>query len=64
MLKSKVYESRLAGWATTFADFAKELESSLAVHTALGVDAANEKRVLLLCDRSVDHTYGLDWLRF
>ncbi|KAJ3573153.1 hypothetical protein NP233_g2617 [Leucocoprinus birnbaumii] len=42
-LKSKVYENRLAGYATKFMDYKEELDKALTVHIALGVDAANEK---------------------
>ncbi|KAF9447895.1 hypothetical protein P691DRAFT_705894 [Macrolepiota fuliginosa MF-IS2] len=42
-LKSKIYEGRLAGWAAVFADYRSELERAVTVHTALGVDEANEK---------------------
>ncbi|KXN81070.1 hypothetical protein AN958_06143 [Leucoagaricus sp. SymC.cos] len=42
-LKCKVYESRLATWASAFADYRSELERALAVHTAVGVDQANRK---------------------
>ncbi|KAJ7429390.1 hypothetical protein B0H11DRAFT_2409490 [Mycena galericulata] len=42
-LKSKIYESRLAGYATKFANHKTEIGFALKVHTALGVDAANKK---------------------
>jgi hypothetical protein len=42
-LKSKIYENRLATWASTFADYRSQLEHALAVHIALGIDDANRK---------------------
>ncbi|KAJ7131765.1 hypothetical protein C8R43DRAFT_895670, partial [Mycena crocata] len=42
-IKSKIYEGRLAGYVTMFADHKKEIGFALKVHTALGVDAANKK---------------------
>ncbi|KAJ7065527.1 hypothetical protein C8F01DRAFT_982091, partial [Mycena amicta] len=42
-LKSKIYESRLAGYASKFDDHKKEIVFELHVHTALGVDSANKK---------------------
>ncbi|KAJ7034088.1 hypothetical protein C8F04DRAFT_956948, partial [Mycena alexandri] len=42
-IKSKIYESRLAGYVTNFANDKKEIGFALKVHTALGVDAANKK---------------------
>lgn len=41
ILKSPVYESRLAAFSVTFADHRKELEFTLTIHTTVGVDAAN-----------------------
>ncbi|KAJ6594849.1 hypothetical protein B0H19DRAFT_1096915 [Mycena capillaripes] len=42
-IKSKIYESRLAGYVSMFANHKKEIGFALKVHTALGVDAANKK---------------------
>ncbi|KAJ7762637.1 hypothetical protein B0H16DRAFT_1311844, partial [Mycena metata] len=42
-VKSKIYESRLAGYVMNFANDKKEIGFALKVHTALGVDAANKK---------------------
>ncbi|TFK44065.1 hypothetical protein BDQ12DRAFT_593650, partial [Crucibulum laeve] len=42
-VKASVYETRLADFGTLFVDHRKKLELSLALHTSLGVDAANEK---------------------
>ncbi|KAJ6608452.1 hypothetical protein B0H10DRAFT_1815812 [Mycena sp. CBHHK59/15] len=42
-LKSKIYEGRLAGYVASFATHKQEIRLALAVHTALGVDAANRK---------------------
>ncbi|KAF8069331.1 hypothetical protein FPV67DRAFT_1492030 [Lyophyllum atratum] len=42
-LKSPIYEARLASYAAQFAEFKAELEHALAIHTALGVDTANQK---------------------
>ncbi|KAJ7124548.1 hypothetical protein C8R44DRAFT_704054 [Mycena epipterygia] len=42
-LKSKIYEGRLAGYVTMFANHKKEIGFALKVHTALGVDQANKK---------------------
>jgi hypothetical protein len=42
ILKSPIYEGRLADFAAVFADHRKELEFSLVVHTTVGVDAANQ----------------------
>ncbi|KAJ7090797.1 hypothetical protein B0H15DRAFT_836939 [Mycena belliarum] len=42
-LKSKIYEGRLAGYVTTFANHKKDVGFALKLHTALGVDAANKK---------------------
>ncbi|PPQ65654.1 hypothetical protein CVT24_011808 [Panaeolus cyanescens] len=42
-IKSKIYESRLAGWGDKFVGHKKEIQDRLTIHTALGVDRANEK---------------------
>ncbi|KAF5348141.1 hypothetical protein D9756_010783 [Leucocoprinus leucothites] len=42
-LKSKIYEGRLAGYASKFIDYRDQLDKALTVHIALGVDAANLK---------------------
>ncbi|KAJ7162376.1 hypothetical protein C8R46DRAFT_904554 [Mycena filopes] len=42
-IKSKIYEARLAGYVTNFANDKKDIGFALKVHTALGVDAANKK---------------------
>lgn len=42
-IKSKIYESRLAGYASLFSDHRTEIERALTIHTALGVDTANLK---------------------
>lgn len=42
-MKCKIYESRLAEWATVFTDYKGELERAVTIHAALGVDEANEK---------------------
>lgn len=42
-VKSGVYESRLADFGVRFLDHKNKLEHSLAIHTSLGVDSANEK---------------------
>ncbi|KAJ7657340.1 hypothetical protein DFH06DRAFT_991084, partial [Mycena polygramma] len=42
-IKSKIYESRLAGYTKMFADHKQEIGFALKVHTALGVDSANKK---------------------
>ncbi|KAJ3559705.1 hypothetical protein NP233_g11198 [Leucocoprinus birnbaumii] len=42
-LKSQVYERRLVEWASTFAEHRTQLEKALAIHTAIGVDKANQK---------------------
>ncbi|TFK63878.1 hypothetical protein BDN72DRAFT_826239 [Pluteus cervinus] len=51
-LKSKIYENRLADYGTTFEDNKTELHRVLSMHTARGVDAANEK--LSSMDNKVD----------
>ncbi|KAF5348142.1 hypothetical protein D9756_010780 [Leucocoprinus leucothites] len=43
MLKSKIYEGRLAGYTPKFMDYRDQLDKALTVHIALGVDAANVK---------------------
>lgn len=42
-IKSKIYEGRLAAFGELFASNKADLESVLTVHTALGVDSANQK---------------------
>ncbi|KAJ7053428.1 hypothetical protein C8F01DRAFT_1064970 [Mycena amicta] len=42
-LKSKIYEAQLTGYVQMFDDNKKKLKFELAVHTARGVDEANEK---------------------
>ncbi|KAJ7192237.1 hypothetical protein GGX14DRAFT_480287 [Mycena pura] len=42
-LKSKIYENQLTAYVQMFDDNKKKLEFELAVHTARGVDEANEK---------------------
>ncbi|KAF9526891.1 hypothetical protein CPB83DRAFT_769552 [Crepidotus variabilis] len=42
-VKASTYEGRLANFIDTFADHRNKLELSFALHTSLGVDAANEK---------------------
>ncbi|KAJ7230020.1 hypothetical protein GGX14DRAFT_581900 [Mycena pura] len=42
-IKSKIYESRLAGYVTMFDTHKKAVAFALSVHTALGVDQANRK---------------------
>ncbi|KAF8149382.1 hypothetical protein B0H34DRAFT_785385 [Crassisporium funariophilum] len=42
-VKSMTYETRLSEFASLFVDHRKRLELALAMHTSLGVDAANEK---------------------
>ncbi|TFK65241.1 hypothetical protein BDN72DRAFT_207076 [Pluteus cervinus] len=42
-LKSKIYEGRLAEYGATFESNKTEIQRSLSMHTARGVDAANEK---------------------
>ncbi|KAJ7617951.1 hypothetical protein FB45DRAFT_932998 [Roridomyces roridus] len=42
-LKSKIYESRLAGYVTLFATHKRDIEFALSMHTALGVDLVNKK---------------------
>lgn len=42
-MKASVYETRLADYGTLFVDHRKSLELSLAIHTSLGVDSANQK---------------------
>ncbi|KAF9462351.1 hypothetical protein BDZ94DRAFT_1322722 [Collybia nuda] len=42
-VKSSIYEARLAEYATLFVEHRKSLELSLAMHTSLGVDSANQK---------------------
>ncbi|KAG6815782.1 hypothetical protein H0H87_011401 [Tephrocybe sp. NHM501043] len=42
-LKSFIYEARLADYATQFSEYESEIQRALTTHTALGVDAANEK---------------------
>jgi hypothetical protein len=41
VLKGPIYDLRLADYATVFADHRTEIQRALAIHTALGVDAAN-----------------------
>ncbi|KAF9447906.1 hypothetical protein P691DRAFT_775794 [Macrolepiota fuliginosa MF-IS2] len=43
VLKSKIYEHRLAGWAKVFVNYTLELDRAVTVHIALGVDGANQK---------------------
>ncbi|KAF8882715.1 hypothetical protein BD779DRAFT_1674867 [Infundibulicybe gibba] len=43
MIKSKIYEERLAGYATLFEENRAALMGLLSVHSALGVDQANIK---------------------
>ncbi|KAF8149372.1 hypothetical protein B0H34DRAFT_733496 [Crassisporium funariophilum] len=42
-IKSRIYEERLGGYGTRFVNCKAEIEHALAIHTALGVDAANAK---------------------
>lgn len=42
-IKSVKYESLLASFAALFQKYKKELEFSLAIHTAFGIDSTNEK---------------------
>lgn len=42
-VKSKIYEGRLAKYGSLFIKHREKLELALTVHTALGVDAANDK---------------------
>ncbi|KAJ7140785.1 hypothetical protein C8R44DRAFT_237363 [Mycena epipterygia] len=42
-LKSKIYEGRLAGYVTMFANQKKDISFALQMHTALGVGEANKK---------------------
>lgn len=41
--QSKLYESRLLRFGTTFTDYADQLNKALTVHIALGIDTANKK---------------------
>ncbi|KAF7296411.1 Protein kinase domain-containing protein [Mycena chlorophos] len=54
-LKSKIYESRLAGYASKFEEHKKQIKFELQIHTALGVDAANQK-----LDSAQDHLVSLE----
>ncbi|KAG6906642.1 hypothetical protein DXG01_012817 [Tephrocybe rancida] len=42
-LKSFIYETRLAEFATRFSEYETEIQRALSMHTTLGVDAANVK---------------------
>ncbi|KIK51733.1 hypothetical protein GYMLUDRAFT_120582, partial [Collybiopsis luxurians FD-317 M1] len=42
-LKSLMYEGRLAGYGDKFVQHRKELRDALSIHTALGVDRANDQ---------------------
>ncbi|TFK63633.1 hypothetical protein BDN72DRAFT_308713 [Pluteus cervinus] len=42
-LKSSIYENRLAKHGAIFEDYKTEIQRALSMHTARGVDAANEK---------------------
>ncbi|KAJ7785322.1 hypothetical protein DFH07DRAFT_976101 [Mycena maculata] len=43
ILKSQVWDSKLADFAVTFTKRRSEFEFALAIHTSVGVDAANQK---------------------
>lgn len=77
-LKSKIYESRLAGYGDLFIKHREDLEFALSVHTSLGVDTANtkldtqgdklaavdQKLDMLLLMRKLDTSREKDMLKF
>ncbi|KAK0194867.1 hypothetical protein F5146DRAFT_1023158, partial [Armillaria mellea] len=60
-IKSKIYETRLAGYAAKFTQYREDIDFALQIHTALGVESANVKldgqdQKLKSMDRKLDQT--------
>ncbi|KAG7442638.1 uncharacterized protein BT62DRAFT_954741 [Guyanagaster necrorhizus] len=60
-MKSKIYETRLAGYAAKFTKYREDIDYALQIHTALGVESANAKldvqdKTLKSMDRKLDQT--------
>ncbi len=60
-IKSKIYETRLAGYAAKFTQYRGDIDFALQIHTALGVESANAKldgqdQKLKSMDRKLDQT--------
>ncbi|SJK96921.1 uncharacterized protein ARMOST_00170 [Armillaria ostoyae] len=60
-IKSKIYETRLAGYAAKFTQYREDIDFALQIHTALGVESANAKldgqdQKLKSMDRKLDQT--------